>query len=681
MSGEGILLSQIPLVLLYPTLLLSNNLILTIHDDILDLSDDQVPRIIQYFILPLFASSLVTFLLQLVRIFENNALTFLVSFTILVLNSFLGPIEASTVSILFLQLLTAKHYNILPYAILPLLSIGIDYYDETLSYATILSYFIISAILVYKNRSKKSSQLLDGLLVSKFAMAILSFVCIIIIYLWISLTAENEDNATKMNFSMLFVFLGCAFILLLVCHDVKSTMGGESFVQVWQNHYAAPIVGLMALALKYMSFNAIASSKMSDFLTIMYIIAGGVLPKHLDYYSSNLKTSKEEDHKHCTIHSHNHLSPSSDVNEPEFFSTSSLLLSLATNKETKSIFSFFLLNTAFMFVQLLYSFRSKSLGLLSDSLHMALDCVSLFLGLLAGVLSKRKETDTFPFSLKYLETVAGFTNGVLLIGIVVEIFIESIQRLFNPVTILATTELLVVSVLGLLVNVVGLFAFDHGHDHDHDSNDNMRGIFLHILADTLGSVGVIISTLLTKAFGLQIFDPVASFLIATLILLSSIPLLKSTGASILLALDDKKHNLLKDTLNQIASTPGITGYTTPRFWPETPSGNSHSHSHSHSHVHSHEHSHAPSADHSDSHSHKHSNSDCSLSVPQKIPPKKHVLVGYIHVQYAEGENSTIIKKRVEKVFSDAGIKAWIQVEPQNSTCWCRATSMIDQAAI
>ena len=132
----------------------------------------------------------------------------------------------------------------------------------------------------------------------------------------------------------------------------------------------------------------------------------------------------------------------------------------------------------------------------------------------------------------------------------------------------------------------------------------MKGIFLHILADTLGSAGVIVSTILIKLTGWTVFDPLASMFIASLILVSSIPLLKSSMNGILFKLDDRNHNVVKNALNQISMTPGITGYTTPRFWPSQSSsvsmhGHSHGHSHSHSSDHTHEH------EHKDEHEHEH----------------------------------------------------------------------------
>lgn len=125
-------------------------------------------------------------------------------------------------------------------------------------------------------------------------------------------------------------------------------------------------------------------------------------------------------------------------------------------------------------------------------------------------------------------------------------------------------RLFIVSVLGFLVNLVGIYAFQHGHSHggggshghshsgnshhhSHNSHhhhdhhgievDNllangnsqiMKGVYLHILADTLGSVGVIVSSLLMQMFGWMIADPICSMFIALLIIISVLPLIKDS---------------------------------------------------------------------------------------------------------------------------------------------------------
>ncbi|KAK6200940.1 cation efflux family-domain-containing protein [Scheffersomyces amazonensis] len=347
-------------------------------------------------------------------------------------------------------------------------------------------------------------------------------------------------------------------------------------------------------------------------------------------------------------------------------STTSIIKKLLSHSDTRAIFQFLLLNTIFMFVQLLYSFRSKSLGLLSDSLHMALDCLSLAIGLIAGILSKNEINinGKYPFGLKNFEILAGFTNGTLLVGISGSILFEAVGRLYNPIVLQKTNELIIVSVLGLIVNLVGIVAFNHGHvhgdhshghshnhghshshahsdehehehkhehehshniathkedSHNHEMNDNMKGIFLHILADTLGSVGVVISTLLTKYFGWNGFDPIASIIIASLILLSAMPLIQSTASTLLLKLSHDKEDKVRSSLVEISKIKGIKSFTTPRFWPGS-----------------------------------------SSSVD-----------GYIHIQIYRGENATYIKKNCEKVFESEGINAMIQIENDYDVCWCK----------
>lgn len=445
---------------------------------------------------------------------------------------------------------------------------------------------------------------------------------------------------------MVFVFGGCLVILFVSARDLVTE---EQKRPLTMARYFIVSSTLMAVVLQFLSFNAISSSRLADCVTLVYAVCAEYVSWLVDIEPRRQSSGIADE------------------------TPRSVFQQIARNRDTRSIFSFLLLNTTFMFVQLLYSFRSKSLGLLSDSLHMALDCTSLLLGLIAGVLAKRPPSDKFPFAMGFLETLAGFTNAVLLLGIVCGIFVEALGRLFSPVHLHKTSELLVVATLGLIVNLAGLFAFDHGGHSHGGSNENMRGIFLHILADTLGSVGVIVSTILIKVTHLHIFDPIASIFIGSLILLSAIPLLKSTTSSILLKLDEKKHNVVKNALNQISATPGITGYTTPRFWPAIVDscghshGHSHAHSHEHSHAQSHSHEHSQGHTHADSHDHSHASThEHSANAPS--------LVGYIHIQYNDGENSTIIKKRAEKIFESVGIKAWIQAEPSESTCWCRTSS-------
>lgn len=257
-----------------------------------------------------------------------------------------------------------------------------------------------------------------------------------------------------------------------------------------------------------------------------------------------------------------------------------------------------------MAVQAFYGYVTDSLGLLSDSIHMFFDCVALAVGLFAAVASKWPPSERFPYGFGKIETLSGFANGVFLVLISVEIMFEAFERIIEGRETKRLTELFVVSTAGLLVNLVGMAAFGHhhhghghdhghshghshetaghGHDHDHDKtkegpshshshchghdNENMHGIYLHVLADTLGSGAVIASTVLTHFFAWSGWDPLASFLIAVLILLSAVPLVKSAARRLLLTVPDEIEYNLRDTLSGILALRGVASYGVPRFW-------------------------------------------------------------------------------------------------------------------
>ncbi|POY73388.1 hypothetical protein BMF94_3726 [Rhodotorula taiwanensis] len=126
----------------------------------------------------------------------------------------------------------------------------------------------------------------------------------------------------------------------------------------------------------------------------------------------------------------------------------------------------------------------------------------------------------------------------------------------------------------------------HGHAHDHgdvidrdeDEDDcegeaghgghshNMKGVFLHVLADTLGSVGVIISTLLIERYGWTGFDPLASIFIAVMIFASVVPLIADSGRILILDMGPEREEEVKKALVEVSRLEGVASFTKPRFW-------------------------------------------------------------------------------------------------------------------
>ena len=329
----------------------------------------------------------------------------------------------------------------------------------------------------------------------------------------------------------------------------------------------------------------------------------------------------------------------------------------------------------------------------------------------------------------------------------IEIVFDAFGRIAEGAELTRLNELLVVSILGFIVNIIGLTAFGHahhghghGHDHshghhhhghshshdhkhDHNSsplspktngaalggglstqtsptsplsvipsashsheNENLHGIFLHILADALGSFAVIVSTILTKMHGWSGWDPLASCIIAVLIFLSAIPLVRSSGQRLLLSLPADVEYALRSTLQEISGLRGVAGYAVPRFWLED-SGKGHDHGHDHDHQHhhhdhehSHDHSHKPldvhqahqhhHHDHTHSHSHNHSHSLAHKDNNPDPDPSTRVL-GVIHIIAARGADEEDVRERTTQTLKSRGMDVVVHVEREGEgRCWC-----------
>ncbi|KAK4537399.1 hypothetical protein CDCA_CDCA12G3424 [Cyanidium caldarium] len=202
----------------------------------------------------------------------------------------------------------------------------------------------------------------------------------------------------------------------------------------------------------------------------------------------------------------------------------------------RQLWRYLLLNMAFAQVELLYGFSSNSLGLVSDAAHMLFDCTALGIGLVATYLATLKPDRVFAFGFHRLETLAGFTNGVLLVFVSFSVLTESLARFAHPQHVHADA-LMPVAAAGLVVNLLGLYFFWGYHVHpagdDCDHHHNMTGVYLHVLADTLGSIGVLLSSFLIRRYGWHWSDPACSVLISVLILTSAVPLLQESGRALL----------------------------------------------------------------------------------------------------------------------------------------------------
>ena len=186
------------------------------------------------------------------------------------------------------------------------------------------------------------------------------------------------------------------------------------------------------------------------------------------------------------------------------------------------------LTATFTVAEVVGGLLTDSLALLADAGHMLSDDLSLALALGAIWLAGRPPTTRRTFGYQRAEILAALVNGLALVGISVWISVEGIDRLSDPPDVEAGA-MLAVAILGLGVNAAGVTIL---HRHGGDSL-NVSAALRHVLADLLGSLGVIVAALVILITGWEYADPLVSLAIAVLILASSWSILRDAVAILL----------------------------------------------------------------------------------------------------------------------------------------------------
>jgi cobalt-zinc-cadmium efflux system protein len=181
------------------------------------------------------------------------------------------------------------------------------------------------------------------------------------------------------------------------------------------------------------------------------------------------------------------------------------------------------LTLAFTAVEIVGGLLTGSLALLADAVHMLSDNLALALALFAVWLAGRPSTPERSFGYQRAEILAALTNGVILVVLAIWIFIAAWGRLMDPPDVLAGW-MAIVAAVGLAVNLVAAAILARaGHD-----TLNMRAAFRHVIADALGSAGVLVAALVILLTGWRYADPLAGALIAVAVLASSWSVLRDS---------------------------------------------------------------------------------------------------------------------------------------------------------
>jgi cobalt-zinc-cadmium efflux system protein len=217
------------------------------------------------------------------------------------------------------------------------------------------------------------------------------------------------------------------------------------------------------------------------------------------------------------------------------------------------------LTGAFTGVEIVGGVLTGSLALLADAGHMLSDNLALAVALLATWLAGRPATPDRSFGYQRAEILAALVNGLILVAIAIWIFVEAWGRFSDPPEVLAGW-VAVVAVAGLAVNLTSAAILERaGHD-----SLNIRAALRHVLADALGSLGVLAAALAILVTGWRYADPIAGMAIAVLILASSWSILRD---SVHILLEGAPRGMDMRTLGRrMAEVPGVAEVHDLHVW-------------------------------------------------------------------------------------------------------------------
>jgi cobalt-zinc-cadmium efflux system protein len=219
----------------------------------------------------------------------------------------------------------------------------------------------------------------------------------------------------------------------------------------------------------------------------------------------------------------------------------------------------FMITSAVLMAEVVGGVLAHSLALLADAGHMFTDVAGLGLALGAIWLAARPANRGRSFGLYRVEILAAVINGVLLFGVAGLILFEAWRRLSDPPQV-GSGLMLGVAIVGLLANSVSLWLLRD----TQGVSLNMRGAYLEVLGDVLGSLAVIVAAVIIAVTGFRLADPIASALIGLLILPRTWKLLKD-AVDVLLEATPKGIDL-EEVRRHIAETPGVADVHDLHAW-------------------------------------------------------------------------------------------------------------------
>lgn len=277
------------------------------------------------------------------------------------------------------------------------------------------------------------------------------------------------------------------------------------------------------------------------------------------------------DHDHDHAHDHDTHDDDDEDRKPVFTKQEA--------RQARRLGLVLALISVFFVLELGGAIAARSNVLKADALHLLMDVFALAMSLVAMRVAVRRPTARFTFGLRRAEPVAALTNGLLVLGATVEIVRRAIGALQGEEAP-ESGIMLVVAGFALVVNGISAWLLHgaighahHGHDHNHDHGHehhghghdlNVRGARLHLLGDVLGSVAALVAALVIRVGGPSAADPIASLLVAIILVLGAGRLLRD---AMLVLLEAAPRHLPVHTVRElIRHFPGVAGVHDMHVW-------------------------------------------------------------------------------------------------------------------
>jgi len=249
----------------------------------------------------------------------------------------------------------------------------------------------------------------------------------------------------------------------------------------------------------------------------------------------------------------------------------------ASNNRKNTLKIILLLTSGFFMIQIVVGFRIGSLAVISDAGHMLIDAAGLLMALLAISFTQKRSTPKRTYGFYRAEILASLLNSIFLIILSVFILFEAFERIMHPSELNALPMIIVASI-GLGINLLGIRMLSKVRTKNRTSEDyvaeqniapvhedlNLQGAYLEVLADTIGSVGVIVAGIIIQTTGVYLADPLISIGIVALILPRTWLLLKK--AIHILIEGTPSHLCHEEIKNAILRVKGVTGVFDLHIW-------------------------------------------------------------------------------------------------------------------